>query len=426
MSKSEQHGPAGVPPDEWLAAAKSLRPEFPDDAMRGYRRRLGRLIQSVPRGAEETVPWVHYKMGSGNMVWIPTGCAWFDETGGCVVCDGYGKNPLFSRDPGALDKAIDEALAFWAEDARKALAAGVKHYQIIMTSATVFDDHMFPAASRVKMFKGISKILRAYLDERPGATTYYHFESRLSDYNEGAFAEIRRCIPRPTQLCSSVGIEASSPFVRNVIINKGTSDDIMARLKAVVEMGAREDVGIQGNALLGIPFLTELESMASVVETTMDILDAGCIMAGLMTSNLKKASYIGRYLNEIGHFNPPSIHATVAVMRLLLDRGYGNILPLGFTKTSLVKRFAAGCERCTDKIAHAIDSYLIGVTSEGIPTAEERFRRSDLDCACRQSWLQSITASREPLSDRFESELAEVERKISRLLGGGLETKNPG
>ncbi|MEK7389106.1 MAG: hypothetical protein AAB036_05365 [Elusimicrobiota bacterium] len=399
----------------WDKAAQSLRGAIPLWQDAALRARMRRLLMSVPSAPQFPKRWGFHFTGINMLAWIATGCPWFDEAGGCAVCDGYGKHPDFDPPTGTLlDETIEEALAFIEDDSLKALREGRNIYAVNLGSAMTLHERSLPRISRLKLFRGAGKILQPFIAR--GAHATYRFESRLSDINAQSLQELRECIAPNIRVEIGVGIEAVNDFVRETLLNKGYPIDALGTLRQTVDLAARYNVGLEAHIVLGSPFLTELESLVSAVESVEAVLGAGVCGTVLMTTNIKSASYLGNVLYRMGRFSPVSIHATIEALNRLYASGSLKAFPMGFEASDPILRRAQGCPQCTERLSASLRTLADLYSEWGPAKGAEFFRTQDWSCACREQWLGTLQAPALPLIERFRGEFSGLEKKLGDFI----------
>lgn len=381
---------------------------------------MRQIIKSNRQGAIPIAPktWDGHPVADHILGWIFTGCPWYERGGGCAVCDGYGKNADLDRESPnyqeTLYKTIDDALEVIRQDAEAKLASGKREYKINLGSAATLNDKSMPSDARQRLFEGVNEILMPYINRELKAT--YLFETRLPDITEEKLQEIRRYIDPRIKVTIGVGYEASNEFVRETMLNKGYGKNPAEKLRKAVEMAKKYNITIEGHALLGIPGLTELESIASAVETTKELLESGVERAIIMTTNVKNAPCLASNLYREGRWQPVSMHATAETIRLLNEQGYSNFLVFGFAASDPTEAYAQGCEKCTSKLGEVFRTYSGLCTAEGPEAAAEYFRTADVSCECKTEWLAKIIqeAQMPALKDRMPEYVTGLRRKVKK------------
>lgn len=370
-----------------------------------------RISKSVSRKSNliRNKSWTFKSIGNCSYVWILTGCPWFELAGGCSVCDGYGKSEKLMRSGSNwrdnLQGSIDSALARVREEAR--LIPKSKRYVLSFGSAMTLNNASIPYFLRESLFKELNKIMFPFVKGGGGAT--YLLETRLTDITENGLKQIREHLHRDIAVEIGIGYEASSDLVREVLVNKGYSKNASDKMREAIELSKKYGIKIEGHVLLGIPGLTELESIASAIRTSEELFDMGVERVILATTNIKENACVASLLRKHGLFTPPSIHSTVEVIRNLNSKGYYGILPVGFDTFMPASEFAQGCEKCTSRIRGFLREYVLICLRDDPKNAAEFFRSADLDCECKARWIKRILAKEKPLLERLPSFIKSLE-----------------
>lgn len=345
-------------------------------------------------------PWGYHDVAGQPLVWIALGCPWFTHAGGCGPCDGYGEYTGYRgrRRETVLEHAIRESLLFCEGYATQQLREGAERCTVNIGSATTLSEYSFPQTHLTMLLEGVNRILLPFIEN--GRTATYVFETRLPDLRQKRFEYLRNHLDPRIRIEIGIGFEAVNPFVQNVLVNKGYGDNALKKMKKVIDEAAKYNIGIEGHTLLGIPGLTELEAIASAIETTAALLGAGVCRGILMTTNIKQGVSLGTQLYHRGLFSSPSLHATVETMRLLIERGCTNFLAFGFAASDPTEVYARGCDSCTEKIRKAIDIH--GRTCLTDPEEATRYFQAnyatDFNCStCKPVWAQRIMKEAEEL-----------------------------
>jgi radical SAM enzyme (TIGR01210 family) len=405
-----------IPSEMIDSAIESINAKLDPEVVNEYRSRMRKVIKATKDNVGTKTKGFDYHNVGGNILgWISVGCPWFDMGGGCSVCDGYGKdealdqfNPCYEEN---LNRVIDEALDFFRKDAKEKFKSGADKYTVNLGSATTLHDKSLPKSARARLFAGVNEILMPFVEA--GKEAYYLFETRIPDITDEKLAEMREYIDGRIRVDIGVGIESASDFVREAVLNKGYGPNAIGQLKKAVEKTKEYNATIEAHSLLGIPGLTELESIANAVETAKAAIDAGVHQVILMTTNIKEGNYFGGRAYRDGDFELPSLHATAEVMRQLNSQGYYNALPLGFVCSDPTEKFAEGCGSCDEKLRTSFDTYARVSNQRGAEAAAKYLKTADMDCECEEQWMEGIKNdhTQPNLSERFPEFLRRQEER---------------
>jgi radical SAM enzyme (TIGR01210 family) len=383
--------------------------------------RMRRVYRTISQQAQPIVsePVIVHWVGGQPLVWFPLGCHKFETVGGCGPCDGYGKYHGYmtpegkARElPAAIRRGLHELRLFGESQ----IQTGRTECAFNIGAADTFRDCAFPSEQRRQLYQEVAQLITEFQER--GLHASFLFETRLEQITERKLQELRDAVPQAIPISIGVGIEAADAFIRETLINKCYGSQAVQLLQQKVALAKRYAVDIEGHSLLGTPGLTELDALASAVETTLAIHDAGSTQVILMTANLKTGDSLATRLSHRGLYTLPSIHATVEALRYCTEQRQGiRILPFGFAAAVPTLQYAQGCDACTSRIKEGLDTYARICNIQG-PAHATTYLREHYDttfsCTCKNAWVDGLrrdAGSR--LQERIDSFVATACRVIA-------------
>lgn len=293
------------------------------------------------------------------------GCR-YDRAGECTMCN-YGTAERQSA--AQIVAAVEEAVA--EHDDYDALG--------ITPIGNMFDPAEVPAAARM-----------AIIDIAAGQPgTIYSCESRPETLSPVTVGDtVDRLMGK--RLYVNLGLEAAHPWVQANCVGKsltaGTFDSAVSLLRGAGAFPVT-------NVLLGIPFLTESESIASAVGTVRWALAHGSHLCVVFPSNVKGFTLV-EWLRDRGMFAAPSLWSLIEVLARL-GPGPARSVVLswyamapsdprrGNRRSDPLRTAPTTCPSCASLVTSGLDLF----NRDGDFTIVTELGKTA--CACRDEWLDA-------------------------------------
>lgn len=217
--------------------------------------------------------------------------------------------------------------------------------------------------------------------------------------NLSMIEEYQRRLGAPLSI--GIGFEAADPYVRNVIINKGLSDETFA----AAAHGLQETgIGFYTYITIGKPFLSIQEDIEDAKKAVKYSADMGAFMSVLEAINIQPHTLTAT-LHSQGLYRPPSIWTGIAILRELpgdlrarvsLKGIEGDIQPVPLA-------LSVGCDSCTHALRSAIREWNF---NRKFDCLEQVWGK----CECFSEWeRQREKKSTETIHDRVLNGYARLE-----------------
>lgn len=214
-------------------------------------------------------------------------------------------------------------------------------YIFLTSQGSFFDNHEVPHNLRLKIADKLKTAgVRAQSTE--SEAKFCRDPSIVEEY--------QRRLDAPLSI--GIGLEAVDPYVRNVIINKGLSDEtFVAAANGLQEVG----VGFYTYITVGKPFLSIQEDIDDAKRAIQYSADLGAFMSVLEAINIQPYT-LTAHLYDHGLYAPPSIWTGIAILRELpnelririsLKGIEGDIEPVPVA-------LSVGCNSCTQTLRNAV------------------------------------------------------------------------
>jgi radical SAM enzyme (TIGR01210 family) len=296
------------------------------------------------------------------------GCSWF-LSGGCTMCNFGGQGSYVS--PYFL---IAQA-SFGLKVCRG------RPYLQIAPMGSFFDPNEVPLVAR----NNILSLVR-----NSGYVKSFETEARVDHVREEDI-KISMEILNDIELAIGVGLESSNSIVRELIVNKGTRQELYLNF---FELSKK--IGFLSNAhvLLKPAFLTEREAVEDAISSIRWVIDNGGTYAILMTSNLRKFT-LNYWLWERGLYKLPMLWSLLEVLRRLDSSYRKRVVLAGFLSNETLLKTAENCSKCTNYIMSKIKMFQY--------TRDENFLKEawDHECDCKEEWRRRMEEDKGDLLDRI-------------------------
>ncbi|WP_163211841.1 hypothetical protein [Bacteroides sp. 519] len=301
------------------------------------------------------------QMGNFVEIWFLTkGCQW-DASGGCVMCN-YGKGHNINENEmiSSISQAINEAGSNISELA-------------ITPSGSFLDTNEVPISVRHFIY---DKIKKSHIDR-------FIFETRVDTITKSNIKELKEYLPNK-KISIEIGLETSSQWISNFCLNKGTDiNDYMSKFKLLKEC----DIEIIANISLGIPFLSENQSIESAVKTIKWAYKYGADNTVIFPLHVKPYT-LSAVLYEKGFYNPISLWSLIHVLNLVpidyLEKTQISWYKNYYTDPSKIIASPYTCPCCFDKIICLLDEYRATCSIEILK------KINSFTCSCKTKWLETL------------------------------------
>jgi len=259
-----------------------------------------------------------------------------------------------------------------------------------------------------------------------GFVEEFETESRLEYVSERVISEAKELLG-DIVLDVGIGLESSSPLIRELVINKGTRQEDYARF---VDLSRKMDFKTTFHVLLKPAFLTESEAVEDCVRSIEYAVDLGASYVVLMVSNLREYT-LNYWLWERGLYKLPMLWTLLEVLMRLDKKYLDKVLVAGFVSNETLLKPAENCPHCTNPILSKLRMFQY--------TRDESFLREayEYQCSCKEMWKRRMGEKEENLFPerilRYYKFIAlnlfgrewlserekEIERYVEGILGAG-------
>lgn len=243
-------------------------------------------LRDLVMRARELSTGMRYEYPHCGMNMIPTiGCPYKRDSkgvySGCSMCDYHSDYVEGEALMTAMrEKDVNSYAAFMRESLdRITLAYSPKNCELFS---------IYSGLNKMEMpNESITAVFCDVQQKFPQADNYV-LEVRAEDINPDSVEELLK-YTGDVNLEFEVGVEATE-WIRNHWINKGLNDDKLAN---AIEVAHHYGIEISTNVLLGIPGLTEMQSIDTCIETVKLVSELNTDRIIVMPTNRKKYSFQG-------------------------------------------------------------------------------------------------------------------------------------
>lgn len=234
------------------------------------------------------------------------GCKWAKSaSGGCSMCGYYNdSSPVEISDEEIVAQFI-QAIGRYDQRLQEIHAEGKSVALKIFTSGSFFDDDEISEIIRDQIASKITElpmITEIVVESRPEfvvGPSIQRFKKQLGS----AVLEV------------GMGLESSSNFVRETLINKGFG---VGAIKKAIDVLHENDALAKIYLLLKPPFLTEKRAIVDAVQSIKDSLEMGADVISINPVNVQKYTIVD-YLHYRNQYRPPWIYSVFEVFRRSLN-----------------------------------------------------------------------------------------------------------
>ena len=287
------------------------------------------------------------------------GCGWVTRGGGCTMC---GHHAGTTR--GAVPTPDEYLAQFRAELGN--YDPGEFEVLSLYNSGSVLNPEEIP----LRALDLILADIRAVPSIRKVV-----LETRAEYVSRGRLSRLRDLLGPDKTLSIAMGLETSVDEQRSICLNKGCSlEDIRRAVEA-----ARGLAQVQLYTILGIPFLTEAESVEDTVRSIRSARDMGADEIHIEPLTIQKHTFI-ELLYRSGLYRLPSLYSIYAVLREAVPAIRPYVSP--FLHMPLPEVIPQGCPSCTEHLLEGLlKRYNIHRDRESLEYAP---------CGCQESWRERM------------------------------------
>ena len=306
------------------------------------------------------------------------GCEWVKQNGGCVMCGHYA-GTLHDTHP-----TVEESVQQFRKEISKYPMNEIQILSLYNSGSVLNTNELHSEALKqilfeIKRIPSIKKIV---------------FESRAEYINNDTIQELKDILGNTITISIAIGLETSDDLKRELCINKGSSlneiTDTVTSLQGIAE--------VQLYILLGLPFLTESESIEDAVQSIRYAHDIGADEIHIEPITIQQHSLIP-LLVDSQLFRLPSLYSVYEVLQRVLPDIQPYVSP--FLHMPLPKQIPQGCSQCTDRLIHGLlQRYNIDRTPESLIYQ---------NCDCLEIWRTYLAETDErPLPQRIIETLSAI------------------
>lgn len=201
----------------------------------------------------------------------------------------------------------------------------------------------------------------------------YNLEVRATSVNKIALSSLKEQFPKRQRVSIEFGVEVKNEWLRNHWLNKSVTDQCIVNAINLIHEYKFKAVG---NILLGIPCLTEKQSIDIFVETALWLDDIGIDKMIVLPLNRKEYSLQGFFYKSSSND------------KILYDKGLVNgehtSIPWIFSLISAIDKL----NKVRPEIAKKID--LVQLTSKTNTIKNESFYNSTKECKCNSVYIEYL------------------------------------
>jgi len=312
------------------------------------------------------------------------GCAWVERGGGCVMC-GHHAGTTRGDVP-----SPEEYLAQFRGEIAGYDLSGIRIISLYNSGSMLNPEEVPPDA--------LALILRDIREFAPIRKVV--LETRAEYVRRDAITGLLRELGPGKTISAAIGLETADDRTRELCLNKGCLLDDIARAVSSVK-GLAE---VQLYVLLGIPFLTEAETVEDTVRSLECARDLGADEIHIEPLTVQRHTLLER-LHRAGICRLPSLHSIYEVLGAVVPGIRPYVSPFRhMPPPEIVPR---GCSVCTER--------LIFVLLNRYNIRRDRASLACSPCACMDEWRERL-AERDPrpLPERVAEGLERISREDER------------
>jgi archaeosine synthase beta-subunit len=259
------------------------------------------------------------------------GCEWVKKGGGCVMCGHFA-----GTTQGIIPSPGDTIAQFRTELSKYDI--GKIGILSIYNSGSVLNPSEVEPDALETIFRDIANI---------SSVRKVILESRAEYINPERVGRLADILGKDRLLTIAVGLETSDDLKRALCVNKGTSTSEIKN--AVESLGKTATTQIY--VLLGLPFLTETESIEDTVESIKFAKEIGAGEIHIEPMTVQRYTLIEQ-LAERGLYRLPSVYSIYEVLRRVVPEIRPYVSP--FMHMPLPEKIPGGCPFCTHKMINGL------------------------------------------------------------------------
>jgi archaeosine synthase beta-subunit len=311
------------------------------------------------------------------------GCAWTITGGGCTMCGHWagttrGERPL-----------AEESVAQFRSEIAKYDLSAIRVLSLYNSGSVLNRDELGPEALETILhdIRRIPSIGKVVLETR-------------SEYVDAARVRKLASILAPQALLSiAMGLETADDTRRELCLNKGVSTSAIAGTVSSLT-GIAE---VQLYVLVGLPFLTESESIEDAVAALRYAHAMGASEIHLEPLTIQRHTLIEQ-LSAHGLVRLPSLYTVYEVLRRVVPEIRPYVSP--FMHMPLPDLIPSGCPRCTRRLRDGL--------LEHYNLVRDRDSLEYEYCSCIANWHRSLEETDpRPLEERVHDALYRLAGSIS-------------
>ncbi len=283
------------------------------------------------------------------------GCGWVTRGGGCTMCGHYA-GTIHGELPSASDTVSQFIRAIEAYDLGGIEVVSVYNSGSMLNPCEMDPDALRTICSIVGSIPSVGKLV---------------LETRAEYVDTVAVADLARRLGNNKRLSIAIGLESADDIKRELCMNKGCPIDVIEN--AVRTLDGIAD--IQLYILLGMPFLTETETIEDSVESIRYAHEIGADEIHIEPATLQRHT-LAYLLAAEGLYRLPSLHSLYEVLKRVVPDIRPYVSP--FLHMPAPERIPEGCPECTERlISGLLDRY------------NYHLDRASLDyepCTCMDAW----------------------------------------
>jgi len=294
-------------------------------------------------------------------LWFKTIGCFHDKQGGCSICD-------YSNGENVADNEIVNFV-------KKGLSTLTETYNelIVTPSGSMFDENEVSKTAREEIFQ----ILKNTKHEG------FAFETRADTITKSKIAKTQNILNnRLTKIY--IGLETSNPWLLKYSINKNLDlNRVINSYKLLINYG----ITSISNILLGIPFLTEKESIEDTVSTIKWSLQHGSQKSCIFPVHIKKDT-IGEILFNLKLYNPPSLWSLIEVLKQFKTEIKQNKIEISWYTAMGAYNIVSSpttCPICYEKVIKLLDKFDNSGNYINIKELDK------MKCKCKDVWKDKLS-----------------------------------
>jgi hypothetical protein len=292
-------------------------------------------------------------------LWFRTHGCTHDIRGGCVMCDYSIGGETSSED-----------MVRYVKNGLKSINHRCNHL-LVSPSGSMLDNNEVPKQALEEILISLGNTEH----------NFFSFETR-ADTISGESMSICKNILNERFYRLFVGLECANNGVLKYCLNKQmTTHEYSSSVKIAVE----KRVVIAANIILGIPFLSENESIQMAVDSVKWAIKSGVKQCFLFPTHVKSDTLLHvLYMEQL--YTPVSLWSLIECIKRL-GASYYEYIRLSWYTSYGAYNIAASpqtCSKCYDEVISCLDKF------SSNPECEYVERLLALNCDCKDTWQKCI------------------------------------